>query len=134
MGLNGAIIKSGASGFTVTAGTDLTFQLVGTPIPGGAKYVATADSDFRTQRSFTVRGKDPVSGGGLNYSKDKKSIVFQAPKLVSNNTAIANNLVRLERECHPESTAAEKLELLYMIAQMAFDTDFQQWWVNGSIA
>jgi len=133
MSLTTAILKSGASAMTPTGGADETFTPDGLTVPNGLHIADAAQSDFRIRKNMTIRNRVPVLAADGSYSKDKKSVTFVAPKILASGKTIFN-LIRIEREVHPESTAAEALELSMLGAQILSDNDFLTFWATGSLA
>jgi hypothetical protein len=54
------------------------------------------------------------------------------PKILADGST-EYNLIRIEREVHPESTAAEALELNIQGAQLLFDSEVLAFWSAGSL-
>lgn len=133
MPLNGAIVKSGASAMTPTGGTDKTFTTDGVTIPNGIHVANAGQADFRIREHIAIRNRVPVLNGGGTWTRDRKAVTLTIPKLLSDGTYV-NNVIRLEREVHPESTAAEALELNMLAAQILSDADFTAYWSAGSLA
>lgn len=133
MSLNGSIIKKDATGITVTAGTDQTFTADGVAIANGLHLVDAAQTDFRIRRNITAKVKQPAYDSvNKSFSKDKKSVTLVQPKILVNGTVVYN-LVRIEREVHPESTSAEALDLNRCGAQLLCDSDYDAFWSVGSL-
>lgn len=132
MPLNGAIVKKDATGITVTAGTDQTFVNDGAEIQNGVHLVDSGQTDYRIRRNLTFKVKQPTYGPVSGYSKDRKSISFVSPKILVDGTT-AFNLIRIEREVHPETTSAEATDINRIAAQLVSDTDFDSFWSVGSL-
>jgi len=133
MPLNGAIIKTGASAMTPTGGSDETFTSDGISVSGGIHLADAAQTDFRIRKNMTIKNKPPTLLSDGSYSKDKKSITFVFPKILASGKTIFN-LVRIEREVHPETSAADALDLAMIGAQLLTDSDFTAFWASGSMA
>jgi hypothetical protein len=131
MPLNGAIVKKTGTN-SVTGGTDVTFTSDGQTIQNGLHLINAADTDYRTRASITAKYRQPSLTNGV-YSKDKKSLTLQMPILLESGVTVFN-LIRIEREIHPETTAADALEFNIQGAQLLFDTDFTNFWSVGSMA
>lgn len=123
------------SGATVSAtgGTAQVFADNGVTIPNGVQLVVPADTSFATRRSATARVRQPTLGRDGVYGKDKKSISYNFPKTLASGK-IVNNVIRVEREVHPEVTAAEANELNLIAAQLLTDPDTSNFWAIGSCA
>jgi hypothetical protein len=133
MSLSNAVVKSGATAMTPTGGSDVTFNPDGTTVANGIHIADVAQTDYRIRRNATIKNKVPTLLADGTYSKDKKSISFVAPKILANGNTVFN-LIRIEREVHPESTAAEALDLNMIGAQLLSDADFTNFWSVGSLA
>lgn len=132
MPIKGAVIKKTGT-LSVTGGTDITYS-EDTPVNGATAVVNAAGTDFRTRETMTFRARRPSYDAKAKvYSKDKKSVVIQFPKILANGETVLN-LVRIEREVHPESTAAEAAELNIQAAQVLFDTDYTNFWSAGAMS
>lgn len=133
MPIQSAVVKTGATGLTVVGGSDMSFSPDGVSVPNGIHVSVATDADFRTRRNATFKQKLPTLVNGNGYSKDKKTVVFVAPKILADGTTVFN-LIRIEREVHPESSAAEALELNLVGGQLLSDADFASFWAGGNIA
>lgn len=132
MTIKGSIVKTGATAMTPTAGIDLTFTEDGMVVPGGVHVSDASQSDFRTRKNLTVKHKLPTYSGGV-YSKDRKSMVYVEPMILADGRTVFN-LIRIEREVHPEATAATALNLNMIGAQLLSDADFNGFWTGGSLS
>lgn len=133
MALTNAIVKTAATSLTVVGGTDMSLAPDGVSIPNGLHLSVPADADFRIRRNLTVKSKIPSLSSLGVYSKDKKSVTYTAPKILASGQTVFN-LIRIEREVHPESSAAEALELNMIGAQILSDSDFAAFYSGGSLA
>lgn len=134
MGVQTLVVKSGASAMTPTGGTDKTFTPDGVTVANGIHLANAAQADFRIRENLTIKSKVPTLNSATSrYSKDRKSITLVAPKILVSGE-IVFNLIRIEREVHPESTAAEALELCMLGAQLCTDSDIAGFWATGSLA
>lgn len=133
MSVQNAIVKSGASALTPTGGSDVTFTPDGVTVANGIHLIDAAQTDFRIRRNITLKNKLPNLASTGVYSKDKKTVTFVAPKILADGSTVFN-LIRIEREVHPESTAAEALDLNMVAGQLLADADFTNFWVSGSLA
>lgn len=133
MPLNGMILKKTGTN-SVTGGTDITYVADGSQVNGGVAVVNSAGTDFRTRENCVFRNRKPSYDSKAKiWSKDKKSVVLQIPKLLASGE-VTFNLIRIEREVHPESTAAEALELNIQGAQLLFDADTTSFWAVGGLS
>lgn len=118
---------------SVAGGTAKSFTTDGQTVANGLHLADASVTDFRIRPNMTVKVKMPSLDGAGVYSKDKKTITYVVPKLLASGKTVFN-LIRVEREVHPESTAAEALHLLNVGAQLLFDLDTTSFWASGSLA
>lgn len=133
MPISGATVMAGATGITVTAGTSKTYSPNGVVVPSGIQIADTAETDYRIRKNMTFKNRQPTLDSLGVYSKDKKGATYVQPKILASGKTVFN-LIRVEREVHPESTAAEALELNYIAAQLVSDPDFASLWSVGSLS
>jgi hypothetical protein len=133
MPLQSAVVKRGATSASVVGGSDVTFTPDGQAVGNGIHIADSSQTDFRIRQNMTIKNKVPTLLGDGTYSKDRKTISIVAPKILADGTTVFN-LIRIEREVHPESTAAEAFELLMLAAQAVSDSDFLSFWSSGSLA
>lgn len=131
MALNSFAILEGGTNSS-TGGTSVTYSSDGKKVDGGIHVIDAANTDFRTRANVTFKNRDPKQISDGVFSKDKKSATLVIPKLLTDGTVVYN-LIRIEREVHPESSAAEALELNTQGAQLLFDTETAGFWASGSI-
>lgn len=131
MSIKNAILKTGCT-FTVNGGTDVTFVPTGQTIPNGIQICVPAD-EFAVRRTATFKVKystrDPKTGV---MSKDRKTATYVRPKVLADGSTVFE-LLRIEREVHPTTSAADAAALLTEGVQLAFDSDFANYWAVGSM-
>lgn len=137
MSLTNASILTGAT-LSATGGTAVNYTPDGKEVVNGIHLIDASVSDFTIRPQLTAKSKDPVYtvAKGLipaGYGKDKRSVVLVEPFKAANGT-FHFNLIRIEREVHPELSAASALDLLKKGAQLAFDADLTAFWATGSLA
>jgi hypothetical protein len=131
-GIQTMTVKSGAV-LAPTGGSDLVFAPDGQTIQNGVHLVVPAVTDYSIRPQATVKFRAPTIDANGVYSKDKKSISFSIPrKLVSGATVF--DVIRIEREVHPETSAANALDMNIVAAQFLFDSEAASFWSAGSLA
>lgn len=130
MPLNGAVINTGAT-VSATGGTGKTFTSDGQTIVNGVHLIDASVTDFRVQPSIVCKVKRPVLSSTGVYSKAKLSVTYKVPILLASG-ATSFEIMRIERESHPEASAASRLDLNVMGAQTMVDSDFASFWASGS--
>lgn len=131
MSVNNLSIMSGATGIAVTGGTSTDYVADGIVIPSGVHVSVPADADFRTRRSMTFKAKMPTLVNG-EYSKLKLSAVYVKPQILMSGKVVFN-LIRIEREIHPELDLADATEFNLVGAQMLCDPETTNFWAAGSL-
>jgi hypothetical protein len=130
VGLKNMSLLTGAT-VAASAGTAIVFADTGTTIPNGVHLVVPATADYRVRQSSTWKFRAPRISSDGTYSRDSKSVSYNVPLILATGV-IVNNVIRVEREVHPELSAAAALDLNKMLAQMLFDTDADNFWTAGS--
>jgi len=131
MALKNATILTGAT-LAASAGSAFVFADDGVTIPNGLHLVVPATADYRVRENMTVRYRPAAVQPDQTYSKDKKSLSISFPVILASGKVVIN-VVRIEREVHPETAAATATNYNKLAAQCLFDTDFDGFWANGSL-
>jgi len=127
-----AILAGGTN--SATGGTSKTYAIDGKQVVGGVHVADASVTDFRVRPNATFRNREPKYNSALKrFSKDKKSVTLVVPKILTDGS-VEYNLIRIEREVHPESTAAESLELNVQGAQLLFDSELASFWSTGNLS
>lgn len=133
MGLKTMSLLAGST-VSATGGTAQVFADDGITIQNGLHLIVPADADYQTRRSATVKYRPPtVDPKTSSYSKDKKSISYTLPLVLTNGTVVFN-VIRIEREVHPSLPAASAAELNAIGAQLLSDADLTAFWATGSLS
>lgn len=132
MGLKSMSLQSGAT-CSVTGGTALVFAADGQTIQNGVHLVIPADADYQTRRQATCKYRPPTLDPKTGLmGKDKKSISFVKPIVLATGQVVFNT-IRIEREVHPSTVAADVTDLNVIGAQMLFDADASGFWATGAV-
>jgi len=132
MGLKNMYLLTGTT-LGTTGGSAFVFADDGVTIQNGVHLVVPATADYRLRESATAKYKPPTLDSLGVYSRDKKSISFNVPIVLASGK-IANNVIRVEREVHPEFSAASCVELNKKASQLLFDADTDNFWAAGSLS
>lgn len=132
MGLKTLSLLSGAS-VSASGGTAMAFTDDGVTIQNGVHLIVPATADYRVRESATAKYKPAALQGDGSYTRDKKSISFNVPLLLASGK-ITNNVIRVEREVHPELSAASAANLNKIAAQLLIDSDTDNFWAAGSLS
>lgn len=133
MPINNSTILVGATGVTISGGTAHTMIADSKSVPQGIHVVDSTVTDFATRPHSTFSASaSPVSRDGV-YEKGKWNVSHVRPKLVSTG-AYVGNVGRIALELHPETTAAELLEMKLQLVQCIMDSDFNDFWNLQSVS
>lgn len=132
MGIKNMTLLASAT-LAATGGTAVVFADDGVTVPNGVHLVVPADTNYALRRSATIKYRPPVLDNLGAYSRDKKYISITRPLTLASGK-IVNNVLRVEREVHPELSAAECTELNKLAAQLLFDSDVDSFWAAGSMS
>jgi len=132
MGLKNMSLLTGAT-ISATGGTAQVFADNGVTIQNGVQLVVPATADYRVRQNATAKYRAPVLNTDGTYTRDKKSISYTVPQILASGKVVFN-VIRVEREVHPEFSAASALELNKIGAQLLFDTDLDNFWTAGSLS
>lgn len=129
MSLKTMSLLSGAT-VAVSGGTAQAFATNGATIPNGVQLVVPADTDYGVRRSITARVRNPVVKDGV-WGKDKKVVSYTVPIRLASGQ-IVHNVIRVEREVHPDLSQANCAEMNKIGAQLLIDSDLDNFWSVGS--
>lgn len=132
MGLKNMSISAGTT-LSATGGTAVVFADDGTTIPNGVRLVVPADTNYALRRNIVAKYRAPSLNQDGSYNKDKKSLSFAIPMTLANGKVVIN-VLRIEREVHPEFSAANATDMNKLAAQLLFDTDTDNFWSAGSLS
>lgn len=130
-GIKTMTVKSGAT-MAPTGGTDLVFAPTGVTIQNGCELTVPAVTTYAARPKATVKYRPPVLLGDGTYQKDKKSFVYSVPRTLASG-AIVYDVIRIEREVHPETSAANALDMNIIAAQALTDSEAANFWAAGSL-
>jgi len=132
MGLKNMSLLAGGT-VSASGGTAQVFADDGVTIVNGLHLIVPADADYQTRRSCTIKYRAPaVDAKTGHYTKDKKSVTYAVPIVLATGEVVFN-VMRIEREVHPSTSAANAAELCTIGAQMLCDADLTAFWATGSM-
>lgn len=133
MGIKSISLLTGAT-LSASGGSALAFADDGQSIPNGVHLVVPGDTDYQTRRQATVKYRPPTLDARTGvFGKDKKTVSLVQPVVLASGQVVFNT-VRIEREVHPSTSAADALDLLKVGVQFATDSDAEAFWAVGSLA
>lgn len=131
-GIQTMTVKTGAT-MAPTGGTDLVFAPDGVTVQNGVHLNVPATTDYRVRQTATVKYRQPSLGSDGVYTKDKKSVSYSVPLVLASGKTVFNT-IRIEREVHPEASAALALDLNVIGAQFLSDSEAASFWSAGALA
>lgn len=131
MSIQGSTILSGAT-ISATGGTSSTLTLTGAEVKHGLQVADLSVADFRIRPFINFKQRQPVLHGKV-YNKSRNEAMICIPKVLADGS-IAFPLARVSLEAHPEQSDAEVSKILAWAAQLAFDSDFTNFFKLGSLA
>lgn len=133
MPLNGASVLSGTT-VSASGGTALTFSSAGVE-NGKVTLYCDDDTDLRTRREIVCSIKPPkVSASAPNgYTQARVTMLFKSP-LELDNGNVTVNTGKFELSFDPETTDAEISEILDVVSQCIFDSDFTNLYQDLSLS
>lgn len=133
MPIKGASLLLGGV-ITPSAGTAKTFTEVGETIKNGVKVTDLSVTDARLRPTITcINRPATLNSLGIYISKDKRTSKLVWPKQLADGS-IKFNVADIRLETHPETTDAEKANMVSYACQMLCDADFQAFVYNGAVA
>lgn len=131
MGVKNLSILTGAA-IAVTGGTAKVFADDGLTIQNGVHITVPATADFRVREHATLKYRAPTIMPDGTYTRDRKSVSYTVPMVLTSGKYV-NNTIRVEREIHPEMSAANVIEFNKISAQLMIDADLDNFWAAGSL-
>lgn len=132
MAIKGATIKEGATP-AFTGGSDVIYKETATKGSGVVTSVA-AVADYRVRPSTIHTVKLPEYNAATGkWSKGKRGLIHKRPKLDTDGSLVLP-LVRIEVEDHPIMSAAEITALWAWIAQVATDSEYEDFRQTGAMS
>lgn len=133
MPIKGASLAVGGT-ISVTGGTAKTFTDMGETIKNGVKVADLSQPDARIRTTITAINRPAITDrNGKFISKDRRSTKTVMPKILADGS-IAYNFVESVSSIHPETTDAERAQLLGIDAQLKFNTDLTNFQLYGSVS
>lgn len=132
MGLKTMSLLSGGTP-SVSGGTAMAFVDDAVNIQNGIHLTVPATADARIREQATAKYKPSVLNSDGTMTKDRKTISLTIP-MVTASGKVVYNTIRVEREVHPEFSAANCVILNNLGAQLLFDADVATFWSAGSLS
>lgn len=116
---------------STSGGSALVFADDGITVQNGVHLVVPATADYNVREQCTAKYRPPALDLDGLYGKDKKSITYTIPFVTASGKTVYN-LIRLEREIHPETSEAVTDDFNVIGAQLLSDSDTDGFWATGS--
>lgn len=124
---------STAMSLSITGGSAVTLTSIGGTGKSQELVIAT-DTDSRVRRRVKVSAVDskPVASMPSGFTMNKGSIEFISPKVLANGKTEYPK-ISVIKNISVENTASEITELRRILAQLALDPDFDDFWNLNSV-
>lgn len=132
MAIIGSTLKTGATGITVTGGSDIVLAQTGLRVNNGIGLSVLSDTDLTTRRTAAFKSQVPVVRGKV-FTMGQGHVTFSIPVQKSDG-AIAFSTVELKLKVQPEHTSATVTDLRYIGAQLLAGSAYNDFWLVGSLA
>lgn len=133
MGLATCAIAVGATSIAATGGTSKTFTPDGQTVMNGVHVADNAETDFRVKKHITFKNRNPQRLSDGTYTKGKKDIILTIPYL-NGSVMVKYATFRYNADVDPEIPAATVKDGRYMMAQLLFDSDCENFHASGDIS
>lgn len=131
--INGVTLKKGATGITVTAGTDAIYVSDGLDVKNGIHIVDSSATSFITRPHMTFKNRPAALQFDGSWSKGRRDMNVTTPiVLASGKTSFP--VYRGTFELHPEMTDAQLLELKLLAVQAIMDLELADFYKFGATA
>lgn len=132
MSINGITFKKGATGITVSDGTDTVWTDDGLDVKNGIHIVDSSSTDFITRPHGTFKNRPAQLQPDGTWSKGKRDFNITMPIVLASG-ATSFPVFRGAMEFHPEMTAAQILELRMLACQAIMDAELDAYFTYGSV-
>lgn len=129
-----ATIKTGATSVAATGGDDQVLKGLG--ISNGSHvvfYDGDGASTARRTAAFSSSFPKPNENSPGGYTQDRRTLVFKRPITLANGD-LSVETVRVQLATASETVESDKVEMLEQVAQMLVNTDFSEFWHEGSLS
>lgn len=131
MSITNAALAEGAT-ISVTGGTAKTFAVSGAKISNGLQIIDTSVTDVRTRPLVNLQAFPSTFDPKTGWSVDKR--VSKAVRPYVDASSIQRfPSIEIKQNLFADMTAAQRLELRKMAAQLLLDTDFDGFNETGSL-
>lgn len=135
--INGATIVDAPSAFSPTAGTTTNLDTLGIR-DGKQRVVTREDATYSTRRTYEFSSVEARinSNSATGYTPLRNKVIARAPisVTVAGNDILVQNQGKIELTFDMSTTTAQKQALRESMAQLLLDSDFTEFWEDGSIA
>jgi len=130
MSLHDITVKSGASSWTPTGGSDVNFTDAPVTVTGMVQVANYANATYREREYITFFGKEPSANNGIFGKAVRKATVY-VPR--DYDEVYVKNLLRIEAQIHPAMTDLDKALLLDTGAQLLLSAA-REYYLKGTTA
>jgi len=133
MPISNAIIKMDATAIgAVTGGTSETLKSLGDSLKQHDIHYGGGTSLNRNTISFESVEHQASSGAPGGTTQERSSLIVRVPLTLANDAKTTNSL-RISLSVDPETTEADRLDLMLTGAQLLGNTDFAAFWKDRTM-
>jgi hypothetical protein len=118
---------------STTGGSAQVMSESGKKLNQGKVLVDTSVTDFFSRPELQLVSRMPTEQPDGTWSKKKTSVRYVVP-FTTDAGDIVYNLVRVETEVHPDAAASVEADLREKGAQIAIDSELDDFYATGSLA
>lgn len=133
MSIKSASILSGATSVAASGGTATTMIDKGTTDKTTVILDDSSEFALQTKMEFSVVDPAVSSGAPNGYTQARAKARLLKPLLLDNGN-YTTNTGQVQFSWDPETTAAERTEMRYLLAQAIVDSDYDEFYNNNSLA
>lgn len=133
MALKNASISTDATAISATGGSADTLESISDDSSKHSLYYGTGGFLGRSVVEFSKSEPQANASTPSGYTQARCTLVLKTPKVLANSETTINTL-RLTHATDVETTDAEKLEMVRIVAQMLGLSDFSNFWTNQSLS
>lgn len=129
--INGITIKTGASGMTVTGGSDRVYADDGLRVTSGLHVTDQSAADLTLSTHATFKNKPHALQSSGKFSKGIRTFNFTLPIILADGS-ISYQTFEGEFGLHPAITVAQLLEMRMVAAQLIIDSELDAYYRYGT--
>lgn len=124
-------VKTGAT-MAPTGGSDLVFAPDGVTVQNGKHLCVPAVTSYASRPTATVKYRPPSLGPDGVFTRDNKSVVYSIPRTLASGEIVFDS-IEVVRRVHPETSAANALDMNIVMSQLLTDSEASNFWSSGAL-